>query len=115
MTDYLPKEVRDGLELARKAELYKNARLRVLVDDTLYPIRRMWEGGFSLDVEDVPHLRGLVDIYDGSRHMYQCLIVASSEDTGEMIFEFKRHTAVQDKVPLDFYRDENAPIALIGR
>ena len=48
-------------------------------------------------------------------HLYQCLIVASAEDGGEMIYEFKRATEAVDKAPLDFYRDENAPIALIGR
>jgi hypothetical protein len=78
-------------------------------------VRRFWEGGFSLDAEGAPQLRGLVDLYDGSRHLYQCLIIASEEASGEMIYEFKRHTAAIDEAPLDFYRDENAPVALIAR
>ena len=115
MSDFLPKEVREGLEAARKAKLRKNSRLRVHVGNAVFPVLRYWETGFSLDAEDAPHLRGLVDIYDGSRHLYQCLIVTSAEENGQMIYDFKRSTAAVDKAPLDFYRDANAPVALIGR
>lgn len=115
MSDFLPKEVREGLELARKRALARKSRLRVAVDDKVYPVRRFWDDGFSLDAEGAPFLRGLVDLYDGSRHLYTCLIIASEEDSGEMIYEFKRHTAAVDKAPRDFYVEENAPTALIGR
>jgi hypothetical protein len=115
MSEYLPKEVREGLELARRLDLARRSRLRVHTDDDIFTVRRFWEGGFALDAEGAPHLRGLVDLYDGSRHLYQCLIIASEESAGEMIYEFKRHTAAVDKAPLDFAREENAPVALIGR
>ncbi len=115
MTDFLPKEVREGLEAARKAELKRGSRLRVHVGDEVYPVLRFWDGGFALDAENAPHLRGLVDLYHGGVHLYQCLIVASSEEDGEMLFEFKRNTAAVDRAPLDFYRDEGAPVALLGR
>jgi hypothetical protein len=115
VSDYLPKEVREGLELARRLDLAKKSRLRVHTDAEIFPVRRFWEGGFSLDAEGAPQLRGLVDLYDGARHLYQCLIIASEESAGEMIYEFKRHTAAVDKAPLDFYHEEGAPVALIGR
>ncbi len=115
MSDFLPKEVREGLEMARKNALRKKNRLRVRAGDDVYPVLRFWHSGFALDADEAPHLRGLVDVYDGARHMYQALIVASSEEGGELIFEFKRNTAAVDKAPLDFYRDENAPIALLPR
>lgn len=113
MTDFLPKEVREGLELARKASLLKKSRLRLHAGDDVFPILRFWESGFSLDAENAPNLRGLVDIYDGARHLYQCLIVTSEEAIGETHYEFKRNTAAVDKAPLDFYRDDNAPVALL--
>jgi len=113
MLEFLPKEVREGLEMARRQELVKKSRLRVHANNDIFPVLKFWETGFMLDAENAPHLRGLVDLYDGSRHLYQCLIVASSEEEGEMTYEFKRNTAVVDKAPLDFYREENAPIALI--
>lgn len=114
MSEFLPKEVREGLEAARKDDLRKKSRLRVHAGEKIYPVLRFWDGGFALDAEDAPHLRGLVDLYNGGVHLYQCLIVASEEEDGEMQFEFKRNTAAVDRAPLDFYRDENAPVALIG-
>ncbi len=115
MSEYLPKEVREGLELARKRALRKKSRLRVRVGDSVFPVLKLWEDGFSLDVANAPHLRGLVDLYDGSRHMYQCLIIASEEEHGQMRYDFKRSTEARDRVPLDFVREENAPVALIPR
>ena len=114
MSTYLPKEVQEGLDQARKRDLQRKSRLRVHVGDEVYSVLRFWNDGFSLDVEDAPHLRGLVDLYDGSRHLYQCLIVASEEEMGEMRYAFNRSTAAVDRAPLDFVRDENAPIALLG-
>jgi hypothetical protein len=113
MSDFLPKEVLEGLERARKADLRKKSRLRVHVGDEIYPVLRFWESGFALDAEGAPHLRGLVDIYDGSRHLYQALIVTSLEEAGELHFEFKRNTAAADRAPLDYHRPDDAPIALL--
>lgn len=113
MSDHLPKEVREGLEAARRADLKRTSRLRVRVEDEVYPVLRMWDGGFTLDAARAPHLRGLVDLYSGSRHLYQCLIVASAEEAGEMVYEFKRHTAAVEHAPLDFARDDDAPVALL--
>lgn len=115
MFEYLPKEVREGLERARKREARKKNRFRVRVGDETFTILKYWDQGFSLDKDDAPHLRGLVDVYDGARHVSQCLIVASEEDGGEMVYEFKRETPAVDRPPLDYSRDENAPVALIER
>ncbi len=100
--------------MARKAALLKKSRLRIRVGDATFPVLKFWDTGFSLDADDAPQLRGLVDLYDGARHLYQCLIVASQEENGQMEYEFKRATAAVDKAPLDFVRDENAPVALLS-
>lgn len=115
MTTYMSKEVREGLDAARLAALKKTSRLRVLADDEFLPVLRLWRGGFS--VEDGPQaaLRGLVDLYDGARHLYQCLIVAAEAEGGEMRYEFKRSTPASDAAPLDYSRDPDAPTALLGR
>lgn len=115
MMEHLPKEVREGLEMARKRDQRKRSRLRVHVGEQVYPVLRFWETGFALERENAPHLRGFVDLYDGSRHLYQCLIVASEDEGDEVVVEFKRFTAAVDRAPLDFVRDENAPVALLGR
>ncbi|MGI9389605.1 MAG: hypothetical protein ACR2O1_06055 [Boseongicola sp.] len=113
MSDLLPKYVREGLDAARKRDLQRKSRLKVKVGGQTFTILRYWDEGFALDIDDAPHLRGLVDVYDGGQHLSQCLIVASEEEAGEMVYEFKRETMATNAAPLDYDRDENAPIALI--
>lgn len=113
MSEFLPKEVRDGLEKARKSALKASTRLRIHVDQEIYPVLRVWDGGFALDADAAPQLRGLVDLYDGTRHLSQCLIVASSEENGEIHCEYKRMTEATGEQPLDFYRAPDAPVALL--
>lgn len=115
MSTYLPREVREGLELARKRDQRKKSRLRVRVGDEVFRVLKLGDTGFSLDLRNAPHLRGLVDLYDGSRHLYQCLIVASEAEGDEMRYEFKRSTEARDRPPLDFAREDDAPVALIER
>lgn len=109
MTTYLPKEIQDGLDAARVKAMRKSSRLRVVADDVAYPILSMRENGFSVALDGVPHLRGLVDVQDGARPLWQCLIVASEEDGLQMHYEFKRQTAVTDRPALDFERSADAP------
>jgi hypothetical protein len=112
MVSYLPKDVLEGLQRARQQDLVRKSRMRIIVGDDAYPVIRLSDDGFALPA-DAPHLRGLVDLYEGSRHMAQCLIVASSEEEGEMHYEYKRRTEAADKPALDFERGEDAPVALI--
>ena len=113
MTTFLPKEVADGLEAARKQALHKKSRLRVRTGSETLTVLKYWDGGISVDLEDAPQLRGEVDLYDGGIHLYQCLIVASEEEGSEMHYEFKRNTRAVETAPLDFARADDAPVALI--
>ncbi|RUS61051.1 hypothetical protein EGN72_06500 [Pseudorhodobacter sp. E13] len=115
MLEYLPQEVRDGLEAAKKRDQRRRSRLRVQLGDAVFPILRMWDGGIALDADCTPRLRGLVDVYDGANHIFQCLIVASTTENGELICDFKRSTPVADKAALDFWRDENAPVGFLPK
>lgn len=115
MLEFLPKDILDGLDAARKRNFARKSRLRVQVGDAVFPVLRFWHDGFALDAALAPKLRGLVDVYDGARHVFQCLIMASLEENGELVCEFKRATAVRDQAPLDYWRDENAPVALLPR
>ena len=113
MTTMLPKDVQAGLDSARLQSLKSASRLRLQAGGKIYPVLRMWKTGFSVDAASAPTLRGFVDLYDGSIHLFQCLIIASEEGAGEMRFEFKRLTAVSQTAPIDFERDADAPVALI--
>lgn len=111
--EILPKDLVAGLRSADLADKRRQTRLRIHTGDDILPVLRRWRGGFSLDAEQITLLRGLVDLYEGSRHLSTCLIVASEIEAGELICTVKRETAVTDRAALDFARDENAPIALL--
>ena len=115
MLEFLSKEVREGLELARKNEQRRKSRLRVQVGEAVFPVLRFWHDGFALDAALTPRLRGLVDVYDGARHVFHCLIVASVIEGDEVVCDFKRSTPAEDKAPLDYWRDENAPVGYLPR
>ena len=83
MSTYLPPEVQEGLDAARRKARLKASRLRVRSDDGEFPVLRSWDGGFSLDAEHAHNLRGLVDVYEGTRHLMHCLIITSEEEGGE--------------------------------
>ncbi|PTX57500.1 hypothetical protein C8N43_2170 [Litoreibacter ponti] len=113
MIEFLPKDVADELAKARIAQQAKKTRLRVEVGDEMIPLVRLTSTHFAISKDLAPRLRGLVDIYDGSRHLYQALVVATSFDGDAVVFEFKRNTATCTGPALDFERDENAPVALL--
>ena len=115
MLSFWSKEVREGFDNARKSEQRRKSRLRVQVGEAVFPILRIWNGGFALDAALTPHLRGLVDVYDGSVHIFQCLIVASVPDGDEVICDYKRSTPVADRAALDFVRDDSAPVGYLPR
>lgn len=115
MLEFLPKEIAEGLAQARKRESSRKSRLRVQVGEAVFPVLRFWHDGFALDADLAPKLRGLVDVYDGSRHIFQCLIVASAVEDGQLVCEFKRNTAVRESAPLDYWREEHAPIGYLPR
>jgi hypothetical protein len=115
MLEFLPKDIADGLAMARNREAARKSRLRVQVGEAVFPLLRFWHDGFAMDAAMTPKLRGLVDVYDGGRHIFQCLIIASSEEHGQIVYEFKRNTAVRDTAPLDYWRDEHAPVGYLPK
>ncbi|RKF14666.1 hypothetical protein D6850_07215 [Roseovarius spongiae] len=115
MITHLPADVQAGLDAARKLAARKSGRLRVVVDDTAYRVLRTWPGGFALNAADAPPRRGLVDLYEGGRHLSRCLVVALGEENGEIAFDYKLSTDASGEQPLDFHRAPDAPAALIEK
>ncbi len=110
---FLPKDVQHALREAQTRKTRRANRLSVHVGDAAYPVERLWDGGFAISVEDAPKLRGHVDLYNGPRHVYQCLIVTSREEGAERVYDFKWNTEVADRPAVDYVRAENAPVALL--
>lgn len=115
MLESLPQSIWNELHAAQAKADRKKSRLRVEANGQSHTIVRMLPEGFVVDRGTASNLRGLVDIYEGSRHLSQCLIVASEADGHRMQYDFKRNTPTSDGAPLDFERPDNAPIALLGR
>lgn len=113
MLEYLPEDVRRGLDEARRRRVRRGNRLNLQVDGQVLPLNRLWEDGFALDAGRTPGLRGLVDVYDGAQHLSQCLIVASAVEGDEMIYEFKRITTVTRAPVRDYVDDRLAPVGLL--
>jgi hypothetical protein len=115
MSHFLPKSVRDELAAAQKSARRRRATRVVHVGDEAFAILEMTETGFSVDATDAPRLRGFIDIYDGARHLYQALIVASEQQGDVMRYEFKRNTAAAAHAPVDFETMGERPAALLPR
>ncbi len=113
MDAFLSDEVINGINRARMQALRKKNRLRLHVGEEIYPILSLSENGFEIETDAAPHLRGLVDIYDGARHLMNCLIIQSELDGDILRYEYKRHTDVALGPAKDFAVDEDAPIALL--
>lgn len=115
MTEFLPKDILDGLTAARKRDRSRRSHRRVHVGDAVYPILEYASNGFAVDAEAVPRLRGFVDIYDGPRHLYQALIVASATEGDLMRYEYKRNTMASDRAPVDFEQTTPPVTGLLPR
>ena len=113
MTEFLSREMLAEMEAARKKALKKRSRLRIITGDETYPVLRMLPEGFTLDADQVAHLRGLVDLYDGARHLAQCLIMASDVTGGELVCTMKWQRRNTDAAPLDYARDDSAPVGYL--
>ena len=115
MLEYLPKELRDEIAFAQTRALKKKSRLRVELAGQSFAVLRMWEDGIAIEPVQLTHWRGVAEIYDGGRHIFQALIVASSLERDELICTFKRLNSVSEKPPLDFWYDQNAPVGYLTR
>jgi len=115
MDNYFSKEVLQGLEAAKKRALKSSNRLCVHMGENVYPVTKTWENGFAMRASDDANLRGLVDVFDGPRHLHQCLIVCAEQQFDEVHYEYKRATEADSQPPVDFVRATDAPIALLGK
>ena len=115
MTDYLPKELRDQLAAAHRAAKRKRATRSVHIGDEAFAILEMSDNGFAVAADEAPRLRGLVDIYEGPRHLYQALIVAAAEAGDLMRYDFKRNTAAVPAPPVDFEQTARRPAGLLTK
>lgn len=105
MLEHLPEEIRSALGAVQRRDGRRGreaARLTLRVGDRVLPILRIWDGGLALPADAGSRLRGRVDVHDGARHLFHCLIVASGEEGGEVICAYKHATAASETPPRDY-------------
>jgi hypothetical protein len=115
MDSFISEEVRAGLDQARKRAMKSNNRMCVHVGEKVIRIGKTFDNGFAISVSAGTDLRGLVNVFDGPKHLYQCLIVCAEQVGDEIHYEYKRTTDATAQPPVDFVRAEDAPIALLER
>ena len=115
MDTFISADVRKGLERARRRATKSGNRLCVHTNGNVFRVTEAWTGGFSMPAETVENLRGLIDIYDGPKYLFQCLIVAAEVNGDQNFFEYKRMTKILEQPPVDFVRSEDAPTALLEK
>lgn len=104
MLEYLTDDLREGLRQAAARKSRPEGRLHIQLGDAVFPLARLWATGLAVDADRLTHLRGLVDLYDGPRHIGHCLIVASVIEGNELVCEFKTYQPVSPTPPVDFER-----------
>lgn len=109
------KELNDALDAARRVATQKSSRLKVMAGDKVFALDRMWKTGFAIDLANAPRLRGRVDVFEGTEHLFQCLIVANHEEQGKMCYDFKRATPVATGAALDFVKEPMADVPRLPR
>jgi len=109
MLEFLPEDIRRGLEAARSRAARQKSRLCVHVGDDVFPIQKLDDFGFTVDLRRVPPLRGFVDIFDGPKHLSRALIIAASEDGHAMTYDFKRETPVKETRIRDYAEERVGP------
>jgi hypothetical protein len=104
MLEHLPQEFRDVMTQPRRRDRPRARKLRLHIGDSVFPILRMWDDGFAIDAARLPRLRGAVEIHEGRRRVWTCLIVAAAVEEGELRCTFKRLSPAHDSAPADYWR-----------
>ena len=111
--DHLQAEIAHALRQS-SGERRRGPKFFVRAHGDVFPILRLWDGGFTVAVEDAPRLRGFVDLMHGDERLARCLIVLAEEEDGGIIrYEYKRRTEEAVAPPLDYAASEDAPVALL--
>lgn len=94
MDVFLPKGFEPGLSRARPSLGQRTMTLCVVMGGVHYPVLRRWAGGFAASATDVPVLEGVVDLFNGTEHLGQCLITGSETDGDARVYKVKQAAAV---------------------
>ena len=87
--------------------LRRNARPGLMLEagTRRFPILDLDHDSCLIKAPDSAALRGYVDLYDGDRHLAQCLMVLAAPEGDLLRLSFKRRTAFRLDPPADYAAD----------
>ncbi len=88
----------------------KTSRYCLKSDNREIKILSIGEENFLVEREDASGLRGLVSVFEGSKQIFDCLIIRSENFGPAACFEYKRKTKTDNKPAKDFVLDPDHPI-----
>jgi hypothetical protein len=103
MESILPGEVLSALEHDRRRSRRARTRHLVVAGDRQHRILELSDRGFVIETEDLPHLRGYVEIMNGDERIARRLAVFAWARDGLAGYEFK-HDAASHETPADFVK-----------
>lgn len=105
MDSILPGQVLSELERGRRTGRRKRTRHLVVAGTRQHPIVELSEGGFVIEADGLPHLRGYVEIMRGDERISRRLAQFAWARDGLVGYEFK-HDANAREVASDYERQE---------
>ena len=92
MDVFLPQGFVAGVGRGKTHGAKRASQMSVQAGGTRYPVSRRWDTGFAVSASEVPHLKGVVALYDGAEKAADCLIMNCQNLEGELVFTIKRAT-----------------------
>lgn len=116
MEYHLPEGLREAAPQHRSDEKTpKKQRLRVKSAGREIDVVEAWADGFSIRNSGPQPGRGIVDLFDGARHIRHGLIYQTGTVGDRRIYAFKTARDPRMVQPADFARAADGPVALIPR
>ncbi len=116
MEYHLPEGLKEAaLQLRPNGKITKKHRLRLRSAGREIDIVDAWADGFSIRVSGPQPGRGIVDLFDGARHIRHGLIYQTGTVGDRRIYAFKTAQDPRMAQPADFARAADGPVALIPR
>ena len=81
---------------------FARRRMELEAGSRRFPVLDLRPESCLIDAPDGAVLRGFADIWDGERHVAQCLILLAAPDGDLLRCTFKRRTPARSEPPRDF-------------
>lgn len=94
MDIFLPDGFQPDRARRRMSSPTRALRLRVEAGGVQYAVLRKWPTGFAVSAADADAVKGVVDLFDGRKHLRQCLISGRKDAGAEVFFTVKSATGV---------------------